>query len=296
MDYRNGIQISIDYIETNLQKKITVELLSEGFGVSPYHYYRIFNHYVGMPVMEYVKRRRMAHALCDLSKGRKILDIALDYGFESHTGFGRAFKKEYGCSPEKYRIHATNKLPDKVNLLDLASLKIEHGIIMPPKIIQKGPIKIIGYEFKTTLRAGKSTRDVPAFWSKCEIEGLEQHLYDTQDPVKHGEYGVSIIDMKNDELSYLIGVEGKTFESAEKEMKTLYIPKANYAVFTTPKAVDYKDFPRPIAGTWEYIFKTWFPNSGYEFDSGKPDFEFYDERCHNIDNVVMEIYIPVVKS
>ncbi|KAB3529881.1 GyrI-like domain-containing protein [Alkaliphilus serpentinus] len=43
------------------------------------------------------------------------------------------------------------------------------------------------------------------------------------------------------------------------------------------------------------MFEIWFQNSGYEFADGRVEFEFYDERCHSATDVIMEIYIPVVK-
>ncbi|MFC7055419.1 GyrI-like domain-containing protein [Enterococcus alcedinis] len=43
-------------------------------------------------------------------------------------------------------------------------------------------------------------------------------------------------------------------------------------------------------------FLEWFPKSGYLFDESKLDFEFYDERCHGLKQVVMDIYIPIKKA
>lgn len=87
MSYMECFQKSIDYIEEHLQDKMTVEELSAIAGFSPYHFYRLFAAYVGLPVMEYVRRRRLAHAAAELAKGKRVIDIAMEYGFETHAGF-----------------------------------------------------------------------------------------------------------------------------------------------------------------------------------------------------------------
>lgn len=51
MDYRKSIQDSLDYIEDNLKTSITATELSERAGYSLFHYYRLFQSAVGMPVM-----------------------------------------------------------------------------------------------------------------------------------------------------------------------------------------------------------------------------------------------------
>ncbi|HBN96307.1 MAG TPA: hypothetical protein DDZ66_08395 [Firmicutes bacterium] len=58
MSYLNQIQHSLDYVEGHRTEPLTVEDLASQIGFSPYHYYRIFGAYVGIPVMEYVRRRR----------------------------------------------------------------------------------------------------------------------------------------------------------------------------------------------------------------------------------------------
>ena len=90
MDYRMYIQNSIDYIEEHLQECMTVDELASIAGFSPYHYYRVFNAYVGIPVMEYIRRRRLAYAAAELVRGKRIIDIAMDYGFDTHNGFAKA--------------------------------------------------------------------------------------------------------------------------------------------------------------------------------------------------------------
>lgn len=294
LHYIDLIQKTIDYIDDNIDKKFTVNELASIAGFSTYHYYRIFHSFVGIPIMEYVTRRKLQYALFQLNSGEKITDIALAYGYETHSGFTKAFKKCFGYSPKFYRVHAPAVFPQKVNLKILKENKIG-GIVMEPKIISKDAFKIVGYEFKTTLRNNAHSRDIPAFWNQCNIENKESKLYATQNPSKHGEYGICInTNIETDEFSYILGIEVSNFDSALEEMYKLEVPAATYVVFTTPKVID-EDFVASIQGTWKYILQEWFPNSGYEIDSTKFDFEFYDERCHpwEYKKLSMDIYIPI---
>lgn len=296
MNYIKLIQETLDYIDENIIEDITVEDLANQAGFSTYHYYRVFNSFVGMPVMEYITRRKLQFALYDLGTGKKVLETALTYGYETHAGFTKAFKKSFGYPPSFYRIHAPIGMPQKINLLKLKENKTG-GILMQPKIIYREPFKIVGYEFKTTLRNNAHSRDIPAFWDKCNIEGKEAKLYETQQPPKHGEYGICVsTNMETDEFSYVLGVEVTDFQNALDEMYQLEVPAASYAVFTTPAVKD-EEFVASIQGTWKYILEEWFPNSGYEIDDTKLDFEFYDERCHpwEYEKFEMEIHVPIKK-
>ena len=296
--YIESYQKSIDYIEEHLKERITVEILAEIAGFSAYHYYRLFNAYVGMPVMEYVRRRRLEHAVTELSGNKRIIDIAMDYGFESHSGFGKAFRKIYGCSPEQYRIHATGNIPSKVDLRLLQQFNLSGGIILEPKIITKPSFKVIGYALETTLEDNRRKRDIPAFWDHFNVEGLEANLYAMIQPKEHGEFCICFPpNMETGQFTYVIAVKTDNFEGMPEDLYKGEVPEATYAVFTTPPA-DYNDkgFVQAIEGTWRFIFEKWFPTSGYEFAADKVDFEFYDERCHPQIGAVMEIYIPVTKA
>ncbi len=100
--YKELIQGSIDYIEDNLKCEISAQELSERAGFSLFHYYRLFQTAVGLPVMQYILRRRLLNAIYEISCGSKMIDVALLYGFETHAGFYKAFVREIGCTPAQY--------------------------------------------------------------------------------------------------------------------------------------------------------------------------------------------------
>ena len=120
------IQNSIDYIEENLKSELTVEELADNSGFSLFHYYRIFQSEVGMPVMQYILLRKLKNAIYEISCGKKAIDIALDYGFETYAGFFKAFKREFGVAPTQYLKKHTVKKPHKVILKQEEHIMISH--------------------------------------------------------------------------------------------------------------------------------------------------------------------------
>ncbi|MCM1989388.1 helix-turn-helix domain-containing protein [Oceanirhabdus seepicola] len=110
------MQKTIDYIEENLKAEITAEELAELSGFSLYHFYHLFGSYIGIPVLAYITKRRLMHAIYEASSGKKIVSVSLEYGFNTHAGFFKAFKREYGCSPKKYLKLISAKKPEPINL------------------------------------------------------------------------------------------------------------------------------------------------------------------------------------
>lgn len=293
MNYRACIQESLDYIEDHLKDDLTAETLARIAGFSPYHYYRVFQAYVGKPVMEYIRCRRLAYAVVELAQGRRILDIALDYGFETHNGFSKAFRKLYGCSPETYRLHSTEQVPAKVDLFLFAQYQLKGAIVMEPQIVTKPAFKVAGYELKTTTRDGVSNQEVPAFWGSMTRERLDL-LHNQLSSVGKAELGICFpIDAANGDFSYVIAVEVSDFNGVPADLFTTEIPEAVYAIFTTPANDGEANIAPAIQGTWKYIHEVWFPASGYEFAEGKADFEFYP--CTDPREKV-KIYVPVTKK
>lgn len=101
----DSIQQMLNEMECCLCADITLEEWAAKFGYSPWHFTRLFQKTVGMPLMQYRTRRRLMHALYAVSQGEPIVDAALRYGFNTHVGFFKAFLQEYGCSPTQYIRH-----------------------------------------------------------------------------------------------------------------------------------------------------------------------------------------------
>ena len=311
MDYIDILQEMLFYIDTQIKEtkamnqqpggfgsgdKLNVEKLAARAGFSPYHFCRVFQWGVGFSLMEYVRNRKLFYAASDLAGGRKIVDIAFDYGFETHSGFTKAFTRYFGCAPEKYRTHASFNVP-KIPILEKTKLYVNGGIVMEPKMIKKPEIKIAGFCVKTVTKDGENMKVIPKFWQDYCFNGRQEKLHKETFLKNHVEYGACFPENpENGEFEYVIGVEVKEGAVIPAEYHVCLVPEALFAVFTTPPALSDAEFSPTIQGTWKYIFSEWFPSSGYEFAPGKVDFELYDERCTGESNKVMDIYIPVVKK
>ncbi|MCL2884553.1 MAG: phosphotransferase [Oscillospiraceae bacterium] len=95
------LKSGLAYIEQNLKTDITAEELAHMAGYSAAHYQHLFTQTVGMPVAAYIGKRRLDRALHEIAGGRRAVDAALEYGFDTYAGFYKAFVRAYGGSPRK---------------------------------------------------------------------------------------------------------------------------------------------------------------------------------------------------
>lgn len=102
MEWIERLNHVVVYIEEHLQEKIDYEKLAEIAACPPYHFQRMFLYMTGIPLSEYIRRRRMSLAAVDLQGGQmKVIDVALKYGYDSPTAFNRAFQSVHQITPSQ---------------------------------------------------------------------------------------------------------------------------------------------------------------------------------------------------
>lgn len=126
MDYRAILQKSLDYIEENLRSEITAAELAQQAGFSLFHYYRLFQQATGLPVMQYVLRRRLLHGVYAMKQGQTKIEAALTYGFDTYAGFYRAFCREFGDTPSHFLDSCRAKRPYRIDLTKEAYIPMTH--------------------------------------------------------------------------------------------------------------------------------------------------------------------------
>lgn len=126
MDNRTIIQRSLDYIEENLQTEITAAELAEQAGFSLFHYYRLFEQATGLPVMQYIQRRRLLHGVYAMKQGISKTDAALRFGFDTYAGFYKGFCREFGSTPSAFLESGRAKRPYRIDVTREEIMTISH--------------------------------------------------------------------------------------------------------------------------------------------------------------------------
>ena len=91
------------YIETHIHDSITANDIAKVAGYSQYHTARLFKAETGQLPFEYIRTQRLIQSAYVLRHNKqKVIDVALDFLFDSHEGFTRAFSNVFGIAPKKY--------------------------------------------------------------------------------------------------------------------------------------------------------------------------------------------------
>ncbi len=137
MDHLQQLQRAVDYIEDHLSEEIKTDEVAKIAGYSRWHFQIVFSATVGDSIKEYIRKRRLTLAMTELgTTDKRILDIALDAGFESQESFTRAFKNMFGKNPGEARkegvrsISSLHKPKITMEYLD----HLYRGVNMQPEI------------------------------------------------------------------------------------------------------------------------------------------------------------------
>ncbi len=285
MEYIKSVLKALTYIEQNLTRDLKPGDVAKEAAFSKYHFHRIFLAITGNSVAGYIRRRRLTEAAYALTEtGDKIIDIALDYRFETPESFSRAFKNMYGLTPRLYRKRKNQFAAlhqPKIGPAILAHLK--ERIPMEFKVLTKQAFQIIGMRY-----FGENKNQ--------EIKKLWDIFLPRQESIKsrinHAiSYGICFpVEGDNNDAAfeYIAAVEVSDFQDIPEEMVGKTIPTRKYAVFIHKGSVN------NIPETYQAIYAVWQPKSGYELIKA-PDFEYYDERFNpnNPETSELDIYIPV---
>ncbi len=115
----------LEYIEENLKENITLVELSGRYHYSPRQLYYYLHEITGMPIMAYIRQRRLVNAAQEIAAGRKMYDVAMEYGFETQAGFYKAFLQCIGCTPSEFLNH--HKLR-QLNQVGTKLLSVKEGL------------------------------------------------------------------------------------------------------------------------------------------------------------------------
>ena len=132
----------VEFIEDHLTEEIDIAGLAAGLGTTEYHLRRMFSSLAGMPVSEYIRRRRMAVAAADVLGDGDLLGIAVRYGYGSTEAFNRAFRSVHGVGPGDVR---RNGGPLRTQPQLRFRLTVEGNTTMDTSIAERPAFRLVGH-------------------------------------------------------------------------------------------------------------------------------------------------------
>lgn len=283
---------AIDYIEDHLQSTIEVEEVARAAMSSKYHFQRTFHALTGFTVTEYVRNRRLTLAAEELARGdRKVIDVALKYGYESPEAFAKAFQ----------RLHDVTPLVAKKGNVKLKSfprisfqIQIKGEVEMNYRIAEGKASTVVG---KAVVITRDPYTEIPAFVEDIWTNGTHDRINATAGRPAGSLLSGYHYDFSEDGMRhYLMGTDLREGQTVPDDLTVLHVPDQSYAVFD-----DREVFPNDvetetgIQKVWKRIYSEWFPSSSFEQAEG-PCIERYYWTDDTHTESICEVWIPVRKK
>ena len=248
-------------IETRLTQELSLDDVAAVCGVSRYHLSRVFAASAHMPLTRYVRGRRLTRAAQALVGGSgDILSLALDSGYGSHEAFTRAFREQFGRTPEALRARGSL---DGIRLMEPLTMdELLLTDLDAPRYVDLGTFSVAGLcvRYNSANVAG-----IPSQW-----ERFAPSIGHIPGQVGHAAYGVICNGDDEGNYDYIAGVEVADFGALSAEWTSVRVPAQRYAVFV------HRDHVSTIRRTWYTIWNRWLPESGHVLAEA-PEFERYGE-------------------
>lgn len=288
MDTLQDLNRAMRYIEASLADEIDFERVAQLAGCSEYHFRRMFSFLSGMPLGEYIRRRRLSQAALELQGNPvKVIDLAVKYGYDSADAFSRAFQGLHGITPSEARQEGVlvKAIPPMT-----FQLTIQGGNEMDYRIIEKEAFYIVGIQKRITLIYNGVNPQITAMWeslTKADISELEGLSKGEPQGLVNASVNFTEGRAEGTELDHWIGVV--THAPIDK-WQALAVPASTWGVFTAKG-----QFPDELQRVWARIYSEWFPMSGYEVSPG-PEMVWIDDEDTTLPNYHSEIWVPIVKQ
>ncbi|MER7772732.1 AraC family transcriptional regulator [Kitasatospora sp. NPDC096140] len=281
---------AMEHIERHLDGEVDAAELARIAMTSEYHFRRLFSMLAGMPLSEYVRRRRLTVAGAEVLGGeRTLLDIAVRYGYTSGEAFARAFRAMHGVGPgEARRDGAVLTSQPRMSF----RLVVEGSSSMEYRIVEKPDFRIVGRKARVPLVWLGVNPHIAEF-----IKGLGKETVERITALS-GRDPVGIVSVSDDfspnreegsELDYWHAVVAREGAEVPEDMDVLEVPAGTWAVFTNSGP-----FPQALQEMWGDVAAQWFPSNPYEARRGP---EILRTRfVPGSDDADSELWIPVARA
>lgn len=283
MEWIDRLNMAMRYIEEHIAEEPSFEHAAKVACCSVYHFQRMFAYMAGVPLSEYIRRRRMSLAVADLQGGdEKVVDIALKYGYASPTAFNRAFQSIHGVAPSLAKEPGIMLKSFPAISFKLMIKGVEE---MDYRIEKKEAFRIVGISVPLHKEIEKNFEIVPQMWGKAAADGTIAKLAALMDGTPAGVLGVSNCGDDVETWKYYIAVASS--REIDSSLEEYVVPAATWAIFSGGgTGVSIQELEMRIVSEW-------LPSSGYEYGSA-PDVEVYLNA--DPQNTKYEVWIPVIKK
>ncbi|MEU2511622.1 AraC family transcriptional regulator [Streptomyces syringium] len=253
---------AMEHIEGRLDQRIETADLARIAVTSEYHFRRLFSALAGVPLSEYIRRRRLTVAGAEVLAGdRTLLEIAVRYGYTSGEAFARAFRALHGVGPgEARRSGASLQCQPRLSF----RLTVEGSSSMRYRVVEKEEFQVVGRKARVPLVHEGVNSAIAAFIRDIGQETLRR-MESLSDQEPQGIVSVSeqLDDSRAEgtELDYYHGVV--TGAAVPEDMDALTVQAGAWAVFESSGP-----FPQALQYLWRDVFTQWFPSNPYRSRPG----------------------------
>jgi AraC family transcriptional regulator len=232
------------YIESHFGEPIALDDVAKVSGLSRFHLARTFAAMIGQPVLAYARGRRLSEAARLLADGAPdILQVALAVGYGSHEAFTRAFRDQFGLTPEEARARRsldTLQLTEPRRMPDTSTTAIT-----PDRIAASGPMLFAGVRkyFRFEERGG-----IPALW-----QAFGPHIGSMPGEIHGATYGLCLGPAGGDDecgFDYMPAVQVRSLDGLPEDMGGVRIAAREWAVFRHQQHVSSIGVTCAAAGDW----------------------------------------------
>lgn len=288
MDWLTHLNNAMSYLEENLTEEIDYKEVARRACCSEYHFKRMFSFLAGVSLSEYIRRRRLTLAASELANSNKrVIDVAIQYGYNSPDSFTRAFQSLHGVTPSEARSHGQSlKAYPRMTF----HLSIRGGSEMNYRIEEKAAFRIVGLKKRVPLIYNGVNQEIAAMWASLDQEKIQRlKAISNIHPTGLISASTNFSEGRQDggELDHYIGAA--TTNECPDDLTKLEVAASTWAVFEVVGP-----FPETLQNVWGRIFSEWFPSSHYELTEG-PEILWNESKEITSPTFRSEIWIPVTK-